>query len=83
MCAAEFLARLGDPRLQRRAVHDVDRGAGRLDALVLERRDGFAHLIGVARAQADIGAFGRQRVGDGAPDAARAAQNDGVLAFKM
>ena len=39
-------------------------------------------LIGIARAHRDIGAFTGQRRRDRPPDAARAAEHDGVLAFE-
>ena len=55
---------------QRAAVGDVDGCAGGVHALVFKRGNGLFHLIGIARADADIGAFGGQRVGNGAADAA-------------
>ena len=54
-----------------------------LHALVLQRGDRVLHLIGIACADRDIGAFAGQRVRNGASDAARAAEHDGVLAFEM
>ncbi|MHC2565981.1 hypothetical protein ACVIVD_008016 [Bradyrhizobium liaoningense] len=80
--AAELLCSILDPGLQRRAVGDVDRAAGGLDAARLQLCDSGRNLIGVARAHRDIGAFTGQRRRNRPPDAARAAEDDGVLAFE-
>ena len=72
-----------DPAGEGRAIGDVDGGAGGVDALGLKRRHGLGDLIGIAGADPDIGAFGRQGVGDGPANAARAAENEGVLALEV
>ena len=72
-----------DPAFQRRAIHDVHGRAGRAHAFGFQRADRILHLIGIARADGDVGAFARQRFRNRAPDAARAAQYDGVLALEL
>ena len=79
--AAEFVPGFRDPGLQRGTVGDVDRGAGRLDALVFERGHRVFHLICIARADRDVRAFGGEGIRDGASDAARPAQYDGAFAL--
>jgi hypothetical protein len=48
----------------------------------LQLCNGAGDLIGVAGAYRDAGAFARERVRDRPPDAARAAQHDGVSALQ-
>ena len=81
--AAELAGGLLDPRPERRAVHDVDGGTEGAHAFVLQCGDRLADLIGLAGADGDVGAFGRERVGDGASDAARSAQHDGALLLEL
>ena len=52
-------------------------------ALGLQGLDRFGDLLFIAGADGDIGAFTGQRAGNGTPDAARAAKDDGVLSFEM
>ena len=54
-----------------------------LDALIRERRHGLVDCGLMARAQRDIAALGRQQLGDGAADPARAAGDDRILAFEI
>jgi len=56
---------------------------GRLDTFVLQRGDRVLHLVRIARTDCDVCAFRCQRVSDGAPDAAGAAQDDSVLALEL
>ena len=81
--AAQFVGGLTDPGLQRGTVHDVDGLSRRLDAGFGERRDSLRHLVGVAGADGDVRALGRQGFGDGPADAARPSENDRVLADEL
>ena len=53
-----------------------------LHALGLQRGDRRLDLVGVARADRDVGAFGGEGVGDGPADALAAAGDDGPLALQ-
>ena len=81
--AAQLAGCLLDPGSERGAVRDVDGAAEGAHAFILQRSDRLAHLIGFARADGDVGAFVRERVGDGASDTARTAQYDGALLLEL
>ena len=81
--AAERLGGLRHPGAQRLGVGHVDHAAPALHPLAGERRDGLVHRGFVARAQRHIASLGRQLLGDGAADAARAAGDDRVLALEI
>src|SRR5437763_1048020 len=70
--AAELLARISDPGLQRVAIGDIDRGASCAHAAIPQGSDSVFDLIGAARADRDVRAFAGKRVSDRASDAARA-----------
>ena len=74
---------LRHPGAQRLCVGHIDPAAPALHPLAGERRDGLVHRRLVARAQRHIAPFGRQLLGDGAADAARAAGDDRVLALEI
>ena len=54
----------------------VDRATKGRNALGLERRDGAIHVRLIARANPDIGAFGRERFGDRPADPLGAARDE-------
>ena len=80
--AAERGGRGFDERLQRRPVGDIDRGAVRLHAPVLECRDRVVHPRGAAGANPDVAALFHEQVGDRAADPARCAGHDRLLALQ-
>jgi hypothetical protein len=80
--AAKLLCSILDPGFQCRAVSDVDGAPGRADTAGLQLRNGGGNLIGVACTHRDIAAFTGQRRRNRPPDAAGAAEHDGVLAFE-
>ena len=71
-----------DPRFQRGGVGDINRSTGRLHAPRLQLGNGAGDLIRVARADRDPGAFAGQRIRNRPPDAARAAEHDGVSSLQ-
>ena len=80
--AAELAAGGGDPGAERAAVSDVEGAAEGGNALALQCRDGGRHLVGVAGADRDCGAFAGEGLGDGATDALAGAGDDGAHSFQ-
>ena len=80
---AERVGCLGDPPAQPVNVGDIDPAAPGFDAVVRQPRHSLVHCGLMASAQRDVAALGRQQLGDGTPDAARAAGDDRVLAFEI
>ena len=78
--AAQLRSARLDPADQRFPVGDVERPARRLHALALERLDRRLDPVRAARADRDVAAFGRERLGDRPPDALAAAGDDRFFA---
>ncbi len=81
--AAERLGGLVDPGAQRLCVGHIYPPAPALHAQIRERRHNLVHYGLMASAQRDIAALGRQQLGDGATDPARAAGDDRILALEI
>src|SRR5690606_33185007 len=65
---AECLRALLHPGSERLRIADIGDAAMRLHALAAQSLDGRADLVLVARADRNVGPFGSERFGDGAPD---------------
>ena len=81
--AAEFVRGRSDPVLEGGAVGDVHARAGGFDAESFQFGHGGGNLVCIARADPEIRAFFRERVRDRTANAARAAEDERVLAFDV
>jgi hypothetical protein len=79
--AAEFGGGAINPALQRVRVGDIDRPAPRFDTFRRQALHDVTDLVGIARADRDVGALGRKQLGDRQPNALAAASHERALSL--
>ena len=80
--AAELGGGPVDPALQRIRIGDIDRPAPRFDTLRREALHDVTDLVGIARADRDVGALRRKQLGYRQPNALAPAGHEGALSLQ-